>query len=95
MARLAAALIFLAVASSAAAPPRSHTATAAFKKLQPCPATGQTHGACPGYVIDHVVALCAGGSDEPANMQWQTLADAKAKDRLEWAQCRSLRKNKP
>src|SRR5262245_54371424 len=26
-----------------------------FKKSHPCPSTGKSSGACPGYVIDHVV----------------------------------------
>ena len=34
----------------------------------------------PGYVIDHVKPLCHGGPDDVANMQWQTRAEAKAKD---------------
>ena len=46
---------------------------------------------CPGYIIDHVTPLCAGGSDKPTNMQWQTVADAKAKDRIEREQCRVRR----
>jgi hypothetical protein len=33
--------------------------------------------------VDHVVPLKRGGSDSPPNMQWQTAADAKAKDRVE------------
>lgn len=70
---------------------RSHSATAAFKRQHPCPRTGKPRGACPGWVIDHVVPLCAGGRDDPANMQWQTMADAKAKDREEAKQCRKLR----
>jgi hypothetical protein len=37
----------------------------------------------PGYVIDHVVPLANGGRDAPSNMQWQTKAEAKAKDRYE------------
>ncbi len=37
----------------------------------------------PGYIIDHVVALRCGGPDTPANMQWQTVAEAKAKDKTE------------
>jgi hypothetical protein len=37
----------------------------------------------PGYVVDHVVALKRGGADSPGNMQWQTIEDAKAKDRIE------------
>lgn len=49
----------------------------------PCPSTGKTAGACPGYVVDHVVPLERGAVDDPSNMQWQTLEDAKAKDRVE------------
>ena len=60
---------------------RSHAAIAEFKCQYPCPATGAPRGLCPGYVIDHVVPLCAGGPDAPANMQWQTVVDAKVKDR--------------
>ena len=37
----------------------------------------------PGYVIDHVKPLECGGADDPANMQWQTIADGKAKDKTE------------
>ncbi len=44
--------------------------------------TGYPHGR-PGYVIDHIVPLKRGGCDCPSNMQWQTIADAKAKDRWE------------
>lgn len=54
-----------------------------FQNSHPCPATGRTSGKCPGYVIDHVRALKRGGSDDPSNMQWQTKAQAKAKDRVE------------
>lgn len=42
----------------------------------------------PGYVVDHIVALACGGSDTPSNMQWQTKAAAKAKDRYERRGCR-------
>ena len=62
---------------------RSPAAKAAFKHLHPCPATGLPHGRCPGYIIDHNIALKRGGPDTPANMQWQTVAEAKAKDRWE------------
>ena len=37
----------------------------------------------PGHVVDHVVPLKRGGADSPANMQWQTTAEAKAKDKTE------------
>jgi hypothetical protein len=36
-----------------------------------------------GYVIDHVIALKRGGADTAENMQWQTVEEAKAKDRWE------------
>src|SRR5439155_16231644 len=36
-----------------------------------------------GYVVDHIVPLECGGADTPANMQWQTTAEAKIKDRTE------------
>jgi hypothetical protein len=62
---------------------RSQAAKDAFKRSHPCPSTGKSSGACPGYVIDHVKPLKRGGADAPSNMQWQTAADAKAKDRWE------------
>jgi hypothetical protein len=62
---------------------RSMAAKDDFKRFNPCPSTGSTHGACPGYVIDHVIPLKRGGPDTPVNMQWQTVEDAKAKDRWE------------
>ena len=58
----------------------------AFMKKHPCPANGKTSGGCPGYVVDHIKPLCARGADRPSNMQWQTKAAAKAKDREERAQ---------
>jgi len=33
--------------------------------------------------VDHIKALVCGGADNPANMQYQTIEDAKAKDRWE------------
>ena len=62
---------------------RSTRAKDDFKKQQPCPATGKSNGACPGYVIDHIKPLKRGGIDAPSNMQWQTKEAAKAKDRTE------------
>lgn len=66
---------------------RSRAARAEFVRAKPCPATGLPRGACPGWVIDHVEALACGGADSPANMQWQTVADAKAKDKWERKGC--------
>jgi hypothetical protein len=42
----------------------------------------------PGYVIDHIVPLACGGADAPSNMQWQTIAERKAKDRTERVGCK-------
>jgi hypothetical protein len=63
-----------------------------FRLANPCPSTGDTHGACPGYVIDRIIPSACGGGEEPANMQWQTLAQAKEKDRWERIGCRRGRK---
>lgn len=66
---------------------RSRTAINEFKQSHPCPANGNSKGACPGYVIDHMTPLACGGTDAPINMQWQTTAEAKAKDKWERADC--------
>jgi hypothetical protein len=60
---------------------RSGKAKKAFER-----ATGYPHGR-PGFVIDHIRPLACGGLDLPSNMQWQTKADAKAKDNTERASC--------
>lgn len=45
-------------------------------------ATGFPNGR-PGHVIDHSVPLACGGADVPSNFAWQTVEEAKAKDRWE------------
>lgn len=72
---------------------RSHSAITAFKHAHPCPATGAAYGACPGWVIDHRIALACGGEDAPSNMQWQTIEDAKEKDRWERKGCKHGRQS--
>ena len=71
---------------------RDLKARKAFISANPCPSTGKRSGSCPGWIVDHVKPLCVGGLDAPVNMQWQTVAAAKAKDRQEQAECRAIRK---
>jgi hypothetical protein len=49
--------------------------------------SGYPHGR-PGYVIDHIKPIACGGADAPSNMQWQTVAEGKEKDKWERAGCR-------
>lgn len=80
------ALFFSSV--SDARQPRSSAAKAEFQRQHPCPDTGNHRGKCPGWIIDHIDPLCHGGADAPSNMQWQTVVDAKVKDRWERSICR-------
>ncbi len=45
--------------------PRHRATVIEFEKL-----TGYPHGR-PGFVVDHILPLCAGGADAVSNMQWQ------------------------
>ena len=94
--RRRAALVVLAccLAPAALPPPpaaarehRSHAVLLAFQRVHPCPSTGETRGSCPGYWRDHILPLACGGPDAVANLQWQTIADAKAKDKWERTGC--------
>ena len=66
---------------------RSREVTREFQREHPCPSTGRTSGACPGYRKDHIKALACGGPDAVWNLQWQTVAEARAKDRWERKTC--------
>jgi hypothetical protein len=93
---LAVAIVAALVATAPqAATTRSRATRAAFQASHPCPANGHRRGACPGFVVDHVTPLCAGGADAPSNMQWQTIDAARAKDRAERAQCATLKRRTP
>jgi hypothetical protein len=83
-------LLFLALPSHAERIKRDPKAVRIFRATVPCPATGKPEKGCVGYVIDHVIPLCAGGPDKPSNMQWQTVEDAKRKDREERRICSKL-----
>ncbi len=70
---------------------RSAAERMAFIRENPCPETGQRRGACPGWEVDHIQALCAGGADHRSNMQWLTVAEHRAKTRQDVRICRVLR----
>lgn len=84
---LIALLLLLATVGADARIARSEAAKRAFAKLHACPATHQHRLPCPGYVIDHIKPLACGGADAPRNMQWQTIAAGKAKDKWERKGC--------
>lgn len=71
---------------------RDRAQVRAFRAEHPCPATGRTRGACPGWHVDHVIALCAGGLDSPRNMQWITKEDHRFKTLVDVRECRKPRK---
>jgi hypothetical protein len=73
--------------SASAKEHRSASVKREFQLTHPCPATGRTSGACPGYVKGHVLPLACGGLDAVSNLQWQTIRDAKAKDKWETKSC--------
>lgn len=70
---------------------RDRAQVRAFRAEHPCPATGRTRGACPGWHVDHVIALCAGGPDRPSNMQWITREDHRFKTLVDVRECRKNR----
>lgn len=84
--------LLLAVAVAFPAEARDRAQRAEFVREHPCPATGKTRGACPGWVVDHIVPLCAGGADAPSNMQWQELKASKGKDKEERSACDKMKK---
>lgn len=60
---------------------RSASAKRAFEQQSGHP------GGWRGHVVDHIVPLACGGADAPSNMQWQTIAEGKAKDKVERKGC--------
>lgn len=87
---VAAALVLMPTAADG----RSPAVVREYRAQHACPATHQFKGACPGFVVDHIVPLCAGGRDHPDNMIWQSKAESLAKDKAEWEMCRWIRKMK-
>lgn len=80
-------LLALFAVSADACVTRSRSAKAAFARTHVCPSTGLKKLPCPGYVLDHIKALACGGKDAPENLQYQTIAEGKAKDKWERKEC--------
>lgn len=74
--------------------PRDRAQVRAFRAEHPCPATGRTRGACPGWEVDHVQSLCSGGADHPSNLQWIRKEDHRLKTFLDVRACRRARGGK-
>lgn len=86
----------LCILFSANVDARSMAVRQQFKNLYPCPSTGESKGRCPGWIIDHIEALACGGADSVSNMMWQTVEEAKAKDKWERIGCsKGKRINEP
>lgn len=83
------ACVGLALAAQVAA--RDRAQVRAFRAENPCPATGLVRGACAGWHVDHVVALCAGGEDHPRNLQWLSVEDHRWKTFVDVRECRRLK----
>ena len=69
--KLVSCIVAIAIASTAlsAREYRSREVTREFQREHPCPSTGRTSGACPGYRKDHIEPLACGGPDEVWNLQ--------------------------
>lgn len=67
---------------------RSRAPLRDFQRIHPCPSTGLSTGACPGWHKDHVIPLVCGGCDTVENLQWlpveiKACAGTDCKDRWE------------
>ncbi len=87
---LCSAILLLAAIAQAQPIQRSRSEVQSFRSQEPCPATGRTSGACPGWAVDHVIPLCAGGLDRRENMQWISDEDHAFKTRIDVRECRKL-----
>lgn len=55
------------------------------------PSIGLKRIRCDGWQVDHIVALCAGGLDKRANMQWFNVDDHRFKTYVEIREGRKAR----
>jgi hypothetical protein len=89
------AMLWLAIAwmllTAFAADARSRTPVRAFMHANACPSSGKIATKCEGWVVDHIIPLCAGGADAPSNMQWQPIDVSHVKDQDEMRLCAWIR----
>lgn len=81
-------LLSLLLAISFSSTARDAKQVRAFRGVAKCPVTNSIQRKCPGFIVDHIVPLACGGLDHYSNMQYQTIADAKAKDKIERRGCK-------
>jgi len=72
---------------------RSASEVYKFRKANPCPVTGKTTGACPGFQVEHTIPLCACGPDKVSNMTWMATAEHKIKTKADVKHCADLKKS--
>jgi hypothetical protein len=65
---------------------------AEFMRENPCPSTGATRGPCPGWEVDHHIALCSGGADAVDNLVWRTREQHAIKTLFDIERCRLSRR---
>lgn len=82
----------LVLALPAVAIERSAAAVREFRAAHACPATARHRGACPGFQVDHVRPLCAGGEDLSRNMQWISVENHRWKTFVDVRECRKLQR---
>ena len=63
------------------------TSAQSVAKTQYMRETGYRDGR-PGYVVAYRKPLACGGADDPSNLQWLTVAEAKAKDKTDRQGCK-------
>jgi hypothetical protein len=88
-------ILIAAISLAAQGSTRSPAERAAFHREHPCPATGLRRGACPGWEVDHIQPLCAGGADHRSNMQWISKEDHRFKTLVDVKECRRSQRRTP
>ena len=74
----------VAIGTAGQAPKRLRSVIRAFLVVSGYP------GGRPGFVVDHLVPLCAGGADGVSNLQWQERQASYRKDVYERQLCREM-----